>query len=117
MSEPGKCLVCGCTEEAACSPPCAWANPERTLCTKCAGVPLHQESLSSVALDGARIACFVARNVIAADGEFGFERRAYMLEQLANAADALDQARDALPVVTTSIHQVSPAESAIILAP
>lgn len=27
------CRVCGCTDNAACSPPCSWAEPDR--CTSC----------------------------------------------------------------------------------
>lgn len=30
-----KCRVCKCTEERACNPPCAWAEPG--LCTTCHG--------------------------------------------------------------------------------
>ena len=31
-----KCRVCGCTERAACNPPCGWQQDELDLCTGCA---------------------------------------------------------------------------------
>lgn len=34
--QPGRCRVCGCTDDAACSGGCAWADETRTLCTRCA---------------------------------------------------------------------------------
>jgi hypothetical protein len=34
MSAAPACRVCGCTDEHACNPPCAWFDP--TLCTTCA---------------------------------------------------------------------------------
>ena len=33
--EPGVCRSCRCTETAPCSPPCLWADAERTLCSAC----------------------------------------------------------------------------------
>jgi hypothetical protein len=33
---PGTCQKCGCTDDAACDPPCSWANAAHTLCTRCA---------------------------------------------------------------------------------
>lgn len=36
LPTPGVCRVCGCSEAFACDCGCAWANPERTLCTRCA---------------------------------------------------------------------------------
>jgi hypothetical protein len=32
---PGTCRVCGCTDERACPPTCAWADVEHTLCSRC----------------------------------------------------------------------------------
>lgn len=32
---PGTCRVCGCTDERACPPTCAWVDAERTLCSRC----------------------------------------------------------------------------------
>jgi len=32
---PGTCGMCGCTEEKPCEGGCSWADPARTLCTKC----------------------------------------------------------------------------------
>lgn len=34
IDNPGRCFVCGCTEDRACFPPCSWA--EKGLCTTCA---------------------------------------------------------------------------------
>jgi hypothetical protein len=31
------CKICGCTEQDACPGGCGWADPDRTLCTRCAG--------------------------------------------------------------------------------
>lgn len=40
FSLPGKCRVCGCTEDNPCYHPdygtCAWADDEQTICTHCA---------------------------------------------------------------------------------
>lgn len=33
---PGVCRVCGCSEPFACESGCAWADAERTLCSRCA---------------------------------------------------------------------------------
>lgn len=33
---PGICNRCGCTETHACAGGCAWANPQKTLCSRCA---------------------------------------------------------------------------------
>lgn len=30
------CQVCGCTEDRACTPPCAWASKSPPICTACA---------------------------------------------------------------------------------
>jgi hypothetical protein len=32
----GVCRVCGCTDLRACADGCSWANPEHTLCSRCA---------------------------------------------------------------------------------
>jgi hypothetical protein len=32
---PGTCRACGCTDERACPPTCAWADEGRTLCSRC----------------------------------------------------------------------------------
>jgi len=32
---PGKCVVCGCTDERGCDIGCQWADPSRTLCSCC----------------------------------------------------------------------------------
>ncbi len=34
--EPGVCQVCGCTELDPCPGGCVWANPQATLCSRCA---------------------------------------------------------------------------------
>lgn len=34
----GRCRVCGCTDDRACSPPCSWADPQHTLCSACVEV-------------------------------------------------------------------------------
>jgi len=50
MSRPttsGICRVCGCSNDDACDlggEPCAWADPERTLCTGCVGE--HQGTIA-----------------------------------------------------------------------
>ena len=33
---PGVCASCGCTEASACEGGCIWANPNATLCSRCA---------------------------------------------------------------------------------
>jgi hypothetical protein len=33
---PGRCRVCGCTDDNACRGGCAWADDTHTLCTRCA---------------------------------------------------------------------------------
>jgi hypothetical protein len=30
-----ECQVCHCTDDSACAGGCSWANPQRTLCTRC----------------------------------------------------------------------------------
>jgi len=30
------CRGCGCTTRWGCAPPCAWADPSGTICTRCA---------------------------------------------------------------------------------
>lgn len=69
-------------------------------------LPLHQESLTSVSIDGARIACFVAINLVGLDPEIDDERKAELLIALHDAAGALNFARDRLPVIITSLHSV-----------
>lgn len=34
--EPGTCQICGCSELDPCPGGCIWANPEATLCSRCA---------------------------------------------------------------------------------
>ena len=38
LVDGGACRVCGCTDDDACVPTCAWADMEQTLCTACAGM-------------------------------------------------------------------------------
>jgi hypothetical protein len=32
-ARPGICQFCGCTDDAACWPPCCWANRANTVCS------------------------------------------------------------------------------------
>lgn len=34
----GTCAVCGCDDDHACEGGCIWANPEATLCSRCAHI-------------------------------------------------------------------------------
>lgn len=61
-------------------------------------------SLSSTAIDGARISCFLAMNLVAMDPDIGDFRRAEMLETMELAGAALDKARQLFPVIITSLH-------------
>jgi hypothetical protein len=79
-------------------------------------LPVHQESLTSVALDGARIACFVALQI--ANGDPALEkgpRGDYIIAAIESAIDQLNCARDAMPVRTTSLHVAQASPSTIIL--
>ena len=68
-------------------------------------VPLHQESLTSVSIDGARIGCFVAINLVSMDPDLEPNRQAELLGALTEAIEALQYARSRLPVIITSLHQ------------
>ncbi len=37
----GRCQLCGCTHYRPCPEGCAWFSPDKTLCTRCAGVLTH----------------------------------------------------------------------------
>jgi hypothetical protein len=67
-------------------------------------LPLHQESLTSVAIDGARIAAFIAINLVSLDRRLDEGKREALSLSLAIARDALDQARENFPVIITSLH-------------
>jgi hypothetical protein len=69
---------------------------------------LHQESLTSVAIDGARINCFLAINLVAMDPELDGAQKAELLSALSQAAVALDYARENFPVIITSLHHAAP---------
>lgn len=48
---PGRCRICGCVDDHACDPPCAWADAGHTLCDNpacldAAGVAAIAESVS-----------------------------------------------------------------------
>lgn len=44
-AQAGTCMMCGCTETAACAGGCGWADATRTLCTRCAeSVPAREAS-------------------------------------------------------------------------
>jgi hypothetical protein len=60
--------------------------------------------MTSVAIDGARISCFLAMNLVAMDPELDESRRQVLLAAIGTAAGALDYARDNLPVIITSLH-------------
>lgn len=32
---PGRCRVCGCTDDDACDPPCSWDDLDHTICSAC----------------------------------------------------------------------------------
>jgi len=36
MPTPGRCFMCGCTDERACDDGCGWWNLQKTICTACA---------------------------------------------------------------------------------
>jgi hypothetical protein len=67
---------------------------------------VHQESLTSLAIDGARISTFIALNLVEADPEIDPERKAELLIALADAGGALNYVRKRFPVITTSVHIV-----------
>ena len=46
--DSGVCQFCGCTDDRACWPPCAWANVERTICDA-------QPCLDKAAVQGVRL--------------------------------------------------------------
>ena len=75
----------------------------------------HNESVSSAALDGARIALFVAINVLASDQSLSQDKRIELLAPMEGAAGALDYARDLFQVETTSVHIARPNESGLII--
>ncbi len=56
---PGRCRWCGCTERRACDGGCSWANPPRTVCSRCA--PL--DVLMRTAAGRKRLADAVAADV------------------------------------------------------
>lgn len=35
LSKPGRCQVCGCTDEYGCAGGCWWADLAHTLCSRC----------------------------------------------------------------------------------
>jgi hypothetical protein len=74
-------------------------------------LPIHQEDLTSVAIDGARIGAFIAINLVSLDRRLDEGKRAALLTSLAIAGDALDQARENYPVIITSLHQVQAASA------
>lgn len=65
---------------------------------------LHQENPTSVAIDGARISCFLAITLVSLDRRLDEDRRAALLQSLVIAGDALDSARENFPVIITSLH-------------
>jgi hypothetical protein len=65
---------------------------------------LHQENLTSCAIDNARISCFLAINLVAMDPELDEARRQLLLHALTQAGAALDFARENFPVIITSLH-------------
>lgn len=104
----GICFRCGCTDEKPCGPePCSWANAEQTLCSKCAiTCGIHQESISSAAIDGARISAFLALSIILSDPEILPKRKVELVAGMSEAMAALDFVRARFPVFTTSVHIV-----------
>jgi hypothetical protein len=74
------------------------------------GPRVHSEDLTSVAIDGARISVFTATAIVEADADLPPDRKAMMLRGMAAAAACLDQVREILPVITTSVHIVRPDE-------
>jgi len=69
---PGRCTRCGCTEERACQGGCYWVDPDRTLCSRCAGDTYGPQSVEQMqpVLDQARKEMLVA---IAANQRIRFE--------------------------------------------
>jgi hypothetical protein len=76
---------------------------------------IHQESLTSVAIDGARISVYTARAIVLMDPDLHPAQQAMMLQGLEAARACLDSVLECLPVETTSVHIVRPNESSLIL--
>jgi hypothetical protein len=106
----GICQVCGCTETdcRGCiertGEPCEWANEEHTLCTACVEPTIHNESIVSVAIDGARISTRIAAELLFRDGSPLDPQFEAILSSLVSAGVELDRARKLLPAITTSVH-------------
>jgi hypothetical protein len=73
-------------------------------------LPLHSENLTSVAIDGSRISVFTAIAIVQMDPELDLPKRMELLQLLGAAGEALDLARESLPVIITSVHIVRPGE-------
>jgi hypothetical protein len=58
LPTPGVCSVCGCSQEYACTGGCAWANSERTRCTRCA----DESQAAALAAGFARMAEILAKH-------------------------------------------------------
>ena len=71
MTPAPACRVCGCTDEHACNPPCAWFDSTLSLCTTCA---LAAEAL------GAWSRATVKPSLAALLREADIERRAFDLK-------------------------------------
>ncbi len=55
--QPGRCIVCGCTEKTACIVdgfPCRWADVDRLLCSGCFDAPTMQYALRRMPTLGGR---------------------------------------------------------------
>jgi hypothetical protein len=76
---------------------------------------VHNESLTSVAIDGARISAFTASSIVMMDPGLHPDQQALMFQGLQAAMACLDRVRDLLPVETTSIHIARPNESGLII--
>jgi len=71
-------------------------------------VPLHRESFTTAAIDGARIAVMTADLIAQMDATLDEHERHHIREALAEARQWLDAAREPLRGPITSVHVVEP---------
>lgn len=76
--------------------------------------PAFQESFTSAALDGARIACVTAQILTAGDEQLSRETKEAVIDYLDQARQWLNEARAALGYESTSVHIVTASAGGII---
>lgn len=77
--------------------------------------PVYEESITSAAIDGARIACVTAQTLVQLDNRLPGELKEELVNDIMLAREALDVARAALVTPVTSLHRVVQEESRIII--